>query len=966
MGSKIRKFIQKLHIQRSHTLMLIFIFMSLILVRRLFQLQIIQGKTYISTFKQQTTKNRKLLSTRGNIYDRDGNVLAHNELAYTLTLEDNGSYESTYAKNLKMNSMLYKLIHTLRKNGDVIDRGNFHIKTNARQDGYEFDINEGFNLNRFRADIFGYPLIDDMKPEEANAEAIDIMTTLCEEDHFNIANGLNFTYTEEEQEKYHLPESFNLEDALEIAIIRYELSNNRFMKYMAVTVATDISEETVASVKENRNIFVGLEVVEDSVRVYEEHESLGPIIGYTGRASAEELADLRETDDSYGNNAIVGKSGLEQTLESTLKGKDGHETVSVDNMGKVVSIDNESIEYPVAGNDVYLTIKKDWQEDIYEILKQRVAGILGSKIVPEKTFDKTEIMDTLQIVIPVYDCYYQLLNNNIVSIEHFAAPDASAKEKEIYQKFLKKQDEVFQNISIALNGDGNTILNDEPQEMQDYMNYIASTFLMDTEGILSYDMLDTMDDTYKQWGAGTISLQHYLSYLASQNWLDIQKLNIDSEYLDSNEIYGALAVYLEEHLRDSLGFNKIIYKYMLQEDRIGGRDVCICLYEQGVLPKDDIWYEGLKDETMDPYPFILEKVNNLQLEPAMFALDPCSASAVVIDIYSGEVLACVSYPGYNNNKLSKNFDQDYYAKVSMDLSSPFYNKATQQRTAPGSTFKLVSTIAGVQNGVLDLSTRVTCPGYFDKVQPTINCWNKYGCGELDISTAIEQSCNVFFNTIGYNIGLDDKGKFSESVSLNKLQETASQIAMDQKTGIELYESLPTVSDTYAVPSYMGQGTNLYTTTQLARYAGMLANSGTAYKLTLVDRIADPIGNVIEDSQPEVAGHVDLDPAYWKVIHDGMRRVITNSAIFSTLEVSAAGKTGTAQEQTDRPDHGLFIGYAPFVNPQYAIAVRVANGYSSGNVCYIADDIFKYIFSLKDRKSIINGIASSETSNVRTN
>ena len=145
--------------------------------------------------------------------------------------------------------------------------------------------------------------------------------------------------------------------------------------------------------------------------------------------------------------------------------------------------------------------------------------------------------------------------------------------------------------------------------------------------------------------------------------------------------------------------------------------------------------------------------------------------------------------------------------------------------------------------------------------------------------------------VGFKLGQDADGNFSENRSLSVLQKYASEIGLDKKTGIEITESAPHVSDSYAVPSYIGQGTNAYTTSQLARYATAIATSGNVY----------------------------------------------------------------------HPNHGMFVGYAPASDPEYAIAVRIENGYASGNACLAADDIFKYIFELTDEKSILTGVAASDTS-----
>lgn len=267
---------------------------------------------------------------------------------------------------------------------------------------------------------------------------------------------------------------------------------------------------------------------------------------------------------------------------------------------------------------------------------------------------------------------------------------------------------------------------------------------------------------------------------------------------------------------------------------------------------------------------------------------------MITDTTTGNVLACVSYPGYDNNRLTNNMDTDYYAKLSTDLSSPFFNKATQQKTAPGSTLKILSTVAGMSEGVIDDGTYIECTGSFDLVTPPINCWNKQGHGSLDIREAIEQSCNVFFTTIGFELGKDSEGNFSEARSLGMLQKYASLMGLDQKTGIEISEASPQVSDKNAVPSYIGQGTNAFTTSQLARYASTIATSGTIYKLSLLDRVTDSKGKLIKEYPSETAGQLDLSSNIWDDIHDGMYRVVQTHDQFNGLGVEVAGKTGTAR------------------------------------------------------------------------
>lgn len=960
MGTKIKRIYKKISLKRTTVLILVFVIMSVVLVRRLFDLQIIQGEDYISKFQARTTKERVLKSTRGNILDRNGDILASNVLSYSLTLEDNGTYTSTREKNLTLNGVAYQVLQILHSNGDDITHS-FHIVVDKNGE-YAFDVAEGFTLNRFRADIYGQALIDDLKDEQKTATADQMMEFLTGSEKFSIVLSGDRAYTEDELTSHGLPLTLTKQEMLDIATIRYELNTNSFKKYMQVTIATNVSEKSVAAIMENKTGLQGIDVVEDSIRQYIDDESMAPILGYTGKASSEELTELRKQNPDYSNDAIVGKAGIEQYMELTLQGTDGKETVSVDNLGKVLKIDEDTKVEPVAGDDVQLTIDTDWQSAIYQILKQRVAGVLLTKIDAAKTFDYTYVTDASQIRIPIYDVYNALISNSVIDITKFSNEDASDIEKNLYAKFQQKQQRVFDTISTKLNGSNPPAYKDEDEETQEYLSYICNDLLRDTLGIISKDAIDTSDATYKAWTTDeTISLKDYLTYATSQGWIDISSFSPEVEYLDSEEIYQALTAYIIDYLSTDTGFSKLLYKYMLQEDTISGQEICLVLYEQGVLDKNDDDYENLASGAMGAYDFMINKIYTLEIEPAQLALMPCSASAVVVDVKTGDVVALVSYPGYDNNRLTNDMDTDYYAKLALDQSSPFFNKATQQTTAPGSTLKLLSTIAGMEEGIIDEGTYIECTGTFDYVDPPINCWYKNGHGSLDIRTAIEQSCNYFFNMIGFQLGKVGDNEFSEVQSLNKLQEYASLIGLDRKTGIELSEATPKVSDAKAVPSYMGQGNNLFTTSELARYATVMATSGNVFKLTLLDKVMDPKGEVIQEYEPEIEDVVNISSNIWDVIHDGMRRVIQTHSQFDGLGVEVAGKTGTAELDLRHPNHGLFIGYAPASDPEYAVAIRIANGYSSGNACLIANDIFKYMYNLADKDSILTGIASTDTS-----
>ena len=945
-------------------LVLLFAVLFFILLQRLFSLQIIHGQEYADNFNLSITRERTIKSTRGNIRDRNGQLLAYNQLSYSVTLEDNGTYDSTREQNLTLNYVAYELLKILQNNGESTDIS-FYIDIDDNGE-YVFTAS-GFTLNRFKADVYGEAEIDALKDDQINATAQEMMDYMCGEDRFGLVNNEN-PYTSEELESHGLPESFTQEETLEITKIRYILSTNSFQKYIPVTIATNVSEETVAEVTERKDKLQGVDIAEDSIRVYDDAEYFANLIGYTGKASAEELEALKEERDDYSTDAIVGKSGVEQIMEIQLQGQDGSEKVLVDRMGKILDIDEESKVDPVAGNDVYLSIDKDLQKAAYDILEQKIAGILVENIINAKTFEYVQGMNTADIKTPIYDVYYALIENSVLDINHFAEEDATALEQTVYNLFQQRQSSVFSEIEAELTSENPAAFADLSAEMQEYQEYIVNDFLTDETGILSQGAIDNSDSVYQAWQDHTISMKDFLTYAAGENWIDISRFSAEGEYLDSSEVYSALADYLTESLSDDEGFSKIIYKYMLQSDMISGTQLCLLLYDQGVLEADETTYNALASGSMRAYDFMINKISNLEITPAQLALDPCSGSVVITDVKTGETLACVTYPGYDNNRLANNMDSEYFNHLQEDLSNPFYNKATQETRAPGSTFKILTAVAGIEEGIVTNGYGVVCDGafHFPNSSDYVLCNNGIGHGYMSVVNGIANSCNDFFGQVGYDLGIDSNGVFSDSLGMETLTKYAEMFRMNEKSGLEIDETAPQMASVDVVRSSIGQSDASYTTSQLARYVTTIASRGISYDLTLFDKITDADGNVLEDYSPEVKGDLDVSDSTWSTVHEGMRGVASRNAVLSSLDVAVAGKTGTAQEDLSRPSHGLFIGFAPYEDPEIAMAVRITNGYSSGNAVSVANDIFSYVYNLADESEILSGTANTENlSNVRT-
>lgn len=942
-------------------LSLAFIILGGFLVQRLFSLQIIHGEDYESNFTMQIKKEKTLDGTRGNIYDANGYPLAYNKLVYCVTFEDVGSYETRREKNLALNGIFYQLMKIIEEHGSEVI-SDFGIRQDSAGN-YEF-TKTGFNLMRFKADIYGRVYIEDLTDEEREIDAASMMAELCSDEYYGILDD----YTSKELLENGLPETLTDKEILKLATLRSALAANSYQRYQEITIAEDISEEAVAVIMENKDKFAGVDVIEDTIRVYNDAIYFAPIIGYTGPISAEELEELQKDDPSYDQGDIVGKSGLEQYFELELQGEKGSRTFYVDNMGKVLL--EEDYVSPSAGSDIYLTIEHEKQIAAYKILEQRIAGILYSMIENTEFYEDgylEELSNPDAIRIPIYDVYYALFQNNVFDIAHLGSDNATAFEQGIYQKFTARENQIFSTLKEQLISETPTIYNDLSKEYQVYQTYIADTTLIEN-GILLEDVIDQTDETYKAWEDGTISLKEYLTYAISKNWIDVSEVTQENQYFDSNEIYSALADSISDYLVDDLEFSKRVYRYMIADQTLTGTEVCLLLFEQNIIEQNEDDYNSLAAGVYTPYDFMRAKIYSLEITPAQLALAPCSGSLVVVDVNTGNVVACATYPTYDNNRLANDMDSDYFMSLASDLSSPFYNRATQEVTAPGSTFKMITAVAGIQEGIIVPGETIECKGTFDAVVPNINCWIHPGNhGPLTLSEAIEQSCNYYFNTVGYWLGFNGGTESEDAVGIERLMRYAALFGLDEDSGIEMSESDPHMADVAVAPAAMGQSNNAYTTTQLAKYVATIANNGTCYDLTLLDKITDASGNVIKEQTPNIHSKVELSSEAWDAIHYGMNQVVHNTAsIEGTDGIEWAGKTGTAEESKIRPNHAVFVGYAPYDNPQYALAVRVTNGYTSANSAAIAGDMVSYLFHLQSEDELLSGVAKEGTTNtIRT-
>ena len=946
MFDDIKEALLKFISSRLLVLGLLLIGLFVVLAQRLFSLQIVEGQSYQDNYTLTIVKERILESTRGNIYDRNGELLAYNELSYTVRIEDSGSYDTQSQKNKALNRELYDILLILDKNGDRI-QNSFSIALNE-DNTYSYTV-EGKSLQRFLADVYGKSSASELGMnrklgyDESKATPDQVMAYLSGKTRFDVSDVL------------YAPKDF-----YRIVCLRYAMSQNSYQKYILTDVASNVSDETVAYISEHKDELTGITVETNTIRKYVDSKYICHIIGYTGKIDSEEYAELSEKYEGYSLTDTVGKAGIEQYLDAELKGHKGYERLYVDNLGKVVkTIETKD---PSAGNNVYLSIDINLQKAVYDLLEQEIAGIVYSKIQNIREYVAGEYSSASDIVIPIYDVYYALINNSVLDIEHFKTDVASPTEKKVYQAFSAKKAQVLDGLSAELLSPTPLPYEALDKEMQNYMSYVAS--LLAAEEILNTDLIDTTDPVYIAWRDSSISLQEYLKHAIEMNWIDITRFNVEEQYADSSEIYQNLIGWCLEELDNDRKFAKKVYKYVIDQDLISGYDLCLILYDQGVLSTSDPDYPMLTAQAMNSFDFLRKKIKNMEITPAQLALDPCTGSCVIVDPRNGELLASVSYPGYDTNKLANNVDADYFRSLNENLSNPQIDYATQQGTAPGSTFKMVTATAGLTEGVVSIDEQIEDKGVYENVADGPACWiwNSYHMthGKINVSEALRDSCNYFFYELGYRMA-NGYINYNDARGIEKLTKYATEFGLNEKTGIEIPESMPKIATEYPITTAIGQSNNSFTTISLARYTAAVANRGKVYNLTLLNKMTDGEDRTIKTYSPTIRNEMtDISQDTWNAIQLGNRMVVEESEYFENFPIAVAGKTGTAQINR-RPNHALFVCYAPYsenlhVNPRVAIATRIAYGYSSGNAAEVTARILKYYFGYSTEEEILDGQA----------
>jgi penicillin-binding protein 2 len=341
-----------------------------------------------------------------------------------------------------------------------------------------------------------------------------------------------------------------------------------------------------------------------------------------------------------------------------------------------------------------------------------------------------------------------------------------------------------------------------------------------------------------------------------------------------------------------------------------------------------------------------------------------AGAAVALDVNSGEVLAFVSNPSFDPALFAGRLPVETWNKYLNDKRHPLENKALKGQYPPGSTFKIITAIAGLEEGLVNENTTVTCTGSYKFGNRSFGCWKRKGHGTVNLRKAIRESCDVYFYRLGEQLGVDKIASYAKKFGLGEplgigLESEKAGLIPTTAWKLKRFGKKWLSGETLSVA--IGQGYVLTTPLQLAEMIAEVANEGTVYEPHLVKKIVSPEGKVLQEFPPTVVRRVSCKAETWQAVKKGLFAVVNEpggtGAVARLYEVKVAGKTGTSQvvKLRDRRgaipyqyrDHALFVAFAPYDKPEIAVAVVVEHGEHGGSAAApIASKILRTYFEGK--------------------
>lgn len=537
--------------------------------------------------------------------------------------------------------------------------------------------------------------------------------------------------------------------------------------------------------------------------------------------------------------------------------------------------------------------------------------------------------------------------------------DENATAEEVFNYFKNKYEVTEENVEdarkiisiryeISYQGYSNT------KSIQIAENISRNTLLEIKERSSEFSGVEVVEEPKRVYPLGNTA-SHIIGRIGR---IEEEELKGNEDTYDQNDIIGKSGIeyVFEEYLKGQNGIKQIdmdvegtITNEYISQEAVAGNDVILTI---------DSKLQAVTEQAL--------KSNIERIAGGAFSkTSPADAgAAVVLNVKTGEVLAMASYPDYDPSAFVNGIDNNTWNYYINGDTKPLENKAISAMYSPGSTYKMVTALAGLETGAITTKEKIRDTGVYRKYNSSWKCWYTRGHGYLDVSNAIERSCNYFFYEVGDRVGIDNLAKYSYYLGLG------------HKTGIELKGEIPGVlaSNEIArqenrawnpgetISAAIGQSYNTFTPLQMAKYVGMIANRGRKLDITVVKSIIRPDGsevprNEYESKVSEKLGltaddteEMNFNEENIQAILEGMRGVTSESggtaySTFKDFDIEVGGKTGSAQTGVEGKTNAWFVGFAPFDNPEIAIVVFVRNGGSGGYTAEVARDIIAQYFGM---------------------
>ena len=484
----------------------------------------------------------------------------------------------------------------------------------------------------------------------------------------------------------------------------------------------------------------------------------------------------------------------------------------------------------------------------------------------------------------------------------------------------------------------------------------------------------------REYKSGLLA-SHILGYASK---ISSEEYQTRKEHYSSNDIIGKTGIeyVFEEYLKGKKGTKQIdmavdgtITAEYISEEAVAGSDVVLTI---------DANLQGIVERTLEA------NINKIASGGFGKVYDARAGSCVVMNVNTGEVLAMASYPNYNPDDFVGGISNDAWNGYISNDAKPLVNKATQNSYAPGSTFKMITAIAGLESGVINLNTRINDTGVYTKYKDRpMRCWIHKeagrGHGWVNVSDAIEKSCNYFFYETADRMGIEQLERFAKYFGLGgktgiELPGETSGVLAGKENKAKLHTDAPywTAGDT--LNASIGQGDNEFSTLQMAKYISVLANGGKKVDVSIIRTIRNADGSEVSKEeinkfvnhklkiQEEQGDDIQINGQYLSSILEGMKSVTSDTGgtayvRFRDFNISVGGKTGSAEALNNKV-HAWFVGYAPFENPEIAIVVMVDNGGHGNYTAEVVRDVMAEYFGMNTQNIEENMLAEPFVESMR--